>query len=89
MSDSGEGLVDASSRLAERMEEMEENRRLVKAGGPRVDPERVQALESLRLAKADIERQLAPETVPAARRAQLEHAKAEVERRLTELQQIA
>ena len=89
MSDAGEGLVDASSRLAERMEEMEENRRLAKASGPRVDPERIRALESLRLAKADIERQLAPETVPAARRAQLTCALEDIMKRLADLQQTA
>ena len=89
MSDAGEGLVDASSRLAERMEEMEENRRLAKTSGPRVDPEKVRALESLRLAKADIERQLAPETVPAARRVQLTHALQDITKRLADLHQTA
>ena len=40
MSDSGEGLVDASTRLAERMEEMEEDRRRARITGPRIDPEK-------------------------------------------------
>ena len=88
MSDSGEGLVDASSRLAERMEEIEEDRRRAKATGPRIDPEKARALESLRLAKADMQRQL---TVIAheARRQQLASALVEIERRLADLERTA
>jgi hypothetical protein len=88
MSDSGEGLVDASTRLAERMEEMEEDRRRAKATGPRIDPEKARALESLRLAKADMQRQL---TVISheARRVQLASALVEIERRLADLEKTA
>jgi len=88
MSDSGEGLVDASSRLAERMEEVEEERRQAKHAGPRVDPEKVRVLESLRLAKADIRRQLAVIS-HEVRRLQLTNALAEIERRLADLEQTA
>jgi hypothetical protein len=84
MSDAGEGLVDASSRLAERMEEQEEARRAARNAGPPVDPERVRALEGLRLAKADIQRQLAA-TTHEGRRHQLTSAMDEVERRLAAL----
>jgi ABC-type phosphate transport system auxiliary subunit len=88
MSDSGEGLVDASSRLAERMDELEEERRQARNGSRRVDPVRARALESLRLAKADIDRQLA--TIShEARRQQLTLALAEVERRLADLEKTA
>jgi ABC-type phosphate transport system auxiliary subunit len=88
MSDSGEGLVDASSRLAERMDELEEERRQARNGSRRVDPVRARALESLRLAKADIGRQLA--TIShEARRQQLTLALAEVERRLADLEKTA
>ena len=88
MSDSGEGLVDASTRLAERMDELEEERRQARNGAKRVDPVRARALESLRLAKADIGRQLA--TIShEARRTQLTLALAEVERRLADLEQTA
>ena len=45
MSDSGEGLVDASSRLAERMDELEEERRQARNGAKRVDPVRAGAIE--------------------------------------------
>jgi hypothetical protein len=85
MGDAGEGLVDASSRLEERMDEIQESRRRAKQGGPPLDPERVRALESLRLAKADMERQLATIT-HVARRQQLVGALAEINRRLSELQ---
>ena len=88
MSDSGEGLVDASSRLAERMDELEEERRQTINGAKRVDPARAMALESLRLAKADIGRQLASIS-HQARRQQLTLALAEVERRLADLEQTA
>jgi len=84
MSDSGEGLVDASSRLAERMDELEEERRQASNGAKRVDPVRARALESLRLARADLGRQLASIS-HEARRQQLTMALAEVERRLAEL----
>jgi hypothetical protein len=85
MSDAGEGLVDASSRLAERMEEQEEARRAARNAGPRIDPALARALESLRLAKADIERQLAT-TTHEGRRHQLAAALADIERRHGELQ---
>lgn len=88
MSDSGEGLVDASSRLAERMDELEEERRQAQKGAHRPDPEKVRALESLRLAKADMRRQLAAIS-HEARRQQLTIALAEIERRLADLERTA
>jgi len=88
MSDSGEGLVDASTRLAERMDELEDERRQAKNGARRVDPVRAGAIESLRLARADIGRQLASIS-HEARRQQLTMALAEVDRRLADLEQSA
>ena len=73
MGDSGEGLVDATSRLAERMEEMEEARRMARTAGPSLNPEFVRALESLRLARADVQRQINA-TTHDGRRQQLAHA---------------
>ena len=87
MGDSGEGLVDANSRLQERMEEIQESRRMMKQGGSNLDPERVRALESLRLAKIDLERQLST-TVHEARRLHLLNALAEMDRRISDLQTI-
>jgi hypothetical protein len=88
MSDSGEGLVDASTRLAERMEEMEEDRRRARITGPRIDPDKARALESLRLAKADMQRQLKVIS-HEARRQQLGSALVEIERRLADLEKTA
>jgi len=84
MSDGGEGLVDATTRLAERMEEMEEARRAARLAAPPIDPERVRALESLRLAKADVQRQLGV-TTHERRRQQLLSAFDEIEQRLAAL----
>ena len=83
MGDSGEGLVDANSRLQERMEEIEESRRMMKKGGSSLDPERIRALESLRLAKVDLERQLST-TVHEARRLHLLNALSEINRRISD-----
>ena len=84
MSDSGEGLVDAESRLAERMDEREQEkkhaRQLVKSG----DPERVRQLESCRLARIEMRRQLELAT-HQARKQQLAQAIAELDRRITQL----
>ena len=56
MSDAGEGLVDAEARLQEQMDAREHDR---KRRGPKVeDPEKHRATESLKLARADMERQL-------------------------------
>jgi ABC-type phosphate transport system auxiliary subunit len=84
MGDAGEGLVDAESRLAERMDEREEEkkkaRQIVKAG----DPERARQLESCRLARTEMQRQLDLAT-HQARRQQLDAAIAELDRRITQL----
>ncbi len=83
MGDAGEGLVDASSRLDERMEEIEEMRRLAKSPAPAIDPERARAVESLRLTVRDIQRQIEATAHPV-RKLQLQAALADVERRLAE-----
>ncbi len=84
MGDAGEGLIDADSRLQERMEELEESRKAAKNKKPQEDPERVRTRESLRLARTELQRQLEL-TGNAARRAQISQAVAEIEKRLTSL----
>jgi hypothetical protein len=84
MGDAGEGLVDAESRLAERMEEREQERRQARLGVPKIDPERVRQVESLRLAKTEAERQLEVATHDV-RKQQLRQAVAEIEKRLKAL----
>ena len=82
MSDAGEGLIDADARIQERMEELERERMQSKKKDAR-DPEKVRALESLRLARTELDRQLQA-TQHAGRRAQLTQAIGEVERRMAE-----
>jgi len=84
MSDAGEGLVDAEARLQEQLDarEHERRRRGLAAG---VDPEKLRARESLRLAKAELTRQLAS-AQHTVRKAQLEAAIAELDRRMGDIQ---
>ena len=84
MGDAGEGLVDAESRLAERMEEREQEKRRARQGGKGQDPELVRQIESLRLARTEMQRQLEL-TAHAARKQQLTQALAEIDRRIGEL----
>jgi hypothetical protein len=84
MGDAGEGLVDAESRLAERMEEREQERRQARAGAPKIDPEKARQIESLRLAKTEMETQLEL-TASEVRKKQIGHALAEIEKRLKAL----
>lgn len=84
MGDAGEGLVDAESRLAERMEEREEEKKRAKLRARPIDPEQVRQRESIRLAKAELERQLTL-TTNQARKQQLSQALAELDRRIAGL----
>jgi hypothetical protein len=81
MGDSGEGLVDADARIQEQMEEREAERR--RRGSPQkaTDPERTRAIESLRLARAELERQATATTHPV-RKQQIQAALAEIDKRL-------
>ena len=84
MGDAGEGLVDAESRLAERMEEREQEKRKARQTAPDGDPERNRQLESFRLARTEMQRQLDVAT-HTARREQLQNAIAELDRRINAL----
>ena len=81
MGDAGEGLIDAEARLQERMDELEEARKVAKDRGPKADPEYVRQVESLRLARIELQRQLET-TTHAARKDQIGQAIAEIDRRL-------
>jgi hypothetical protein len=83
MGDAGEGLIDADSRIQERMEELERERKQTQAGKTVRDPEKVRALESLRLARTELERQLGATTIER-RRAQIRQAIEEIDRRMKE-----
>ena len=84
MGDAGEGLVDAESRLAERMDEREEEKKKARQTGKGGDPERVRQVESLRLAKTEMQRQLEV-TTHQARKQQINQAIAELDRRIKQL----
>ena len=81
MGDSGEGLVDAEARIQEQIEEREAERRRRGGGGPKIDPEKVRELESLRLAKSNLEQQ-AETTEHPVRKQQIKLAIAEIDKRL-------
>jgi hypothetical protein len=84
MGDAGEGLIDADARIQERMEELERDRRQQNSKKVK-NPEVLQAFESLRLARLELQRQLEATTVER-RRTQLQQAIKEVDRRMAETQ---
>jgi membrane protein involved in colicin uptake len=82
MGDAGEGLIDQDSRIQERMEELERERAKAQIKDVR-NPEAVRALESLKLARTELERQLAS-TTHERRRDSIGQAMAELDRRIVE-----
>ena len=80
MSDAGEGLVDAESRLQEQMDAREHEKRR-RGTASVIDPEKHRVVESLRLARTDLERQLEGTTHPV-RRQQIDDALKEIDRRV-------
>ena len=82
MGDAGEGLIDAESRIQERMDQLELERSQTRSRPVR-DPERMRMLESLRLARTELEQQLSV-TTHERRRGSIQEAIDEVNRRLTE-----
>ena len=57
MGDAGEGLIDAEARIQERMEEVARQRAEKKAVAGPQNTKTLQELESLRLARAEMQRQ--------------------------------
>jgi hypothetical protein len=82
MGDGAEGLIDAQAKIQDRLDELEQRRarptRFVK------DPAREQRLQSLRLARTELQSQSALTGHPI-RRQQLSQAIAELDRRIAEL----
>ena len=80
MGDSGEGLIDAEARIQERMDEhaAEREQRL---NVVTIDPDRRREIESLRLARAQLEQQAAAASHPL-RHQQLELALKDIDERL-------
>lgn len=87
MGDAGEGLVDAESRIQERMEELQEERERAKRPG-HANPEQQRRVESLKLARTELSRQI-ESTNHAARRSQLASAIQDLDRRISEIENHA
>jgi hypothetical protein len=66
MGDAGEGLVDAEARIQERMDELERERSARRSKAP-IDPTALSRIESLRLARVDLQRQADATTHPRLR----------------------
>ena len=89
MGDAGEGLIDAESRIQERMEELERERSEARRRGV-TSPAELKARESLaslKLARAELSGQLGA-TTHERRRAQIAEALAEVDRRMAEVSAV-
>jgi hypothetical protein len=84
MGDAGEGLIDADTRLQERMDELEEERKAARSKRPQEDPEKVRQRESLKLARTELQQQLMRTEHPA-RKTQIQQALAEIDKRLAQL----
>lgn len=63
MGDAGEGLIDAEARIQERMDELERERSARRSKAP-IDPAALSRIESLRLARVDLQRQAGATTHP-------------------------
>ena len=82
MGDAGEGLIDQDSRIQERMEELERERAKAQVRDVK-NPEAVRAVANLKLARTELERQLAL-TAHERRRDSIGQAMAELDRRIEE-----
>jgi hypothetical protein len=80
MGDSGEGLIDAEARIQERIEELQRERRATNKATTR-NPEAQRELDSLKLARTQLERQLNTAT-HTSRKTQLMQAIEEIDRRI-------
>ena len=84
MGDAGEGRVEAGSRLAQRMGEREQEKKQARQAAKNTDPERTRQLESFRLARTELQRQLEL-TAHQARKHQLGQAIEELDKRIAQL----
>ena len=84
MGDSGEGLVDNESKIQERIEERKQNRERDRALAVE-NPELMQKIESLQLARKEMTRQLEL-TKHEARKKQIRSALDDLDRRIADMQ---
>jgi len=85
MGDAGEGWVDAEARIHERIEELERERNAPKGRVIR-NPELERNLESLRLARTELERQQNT-SQHKGRKAQISQAIDEINRRISAIRE--
>ena len=85
MGDSGEGLIDAESKIQERMEELQAAREQ-KRNTSKENPEMLQKLSSLGLVRTQLTRQLEAAT-HQTRRQQLTDAITDIDHRIDEVKQ--
>jgi hypothetical protein len=85
MGDSGEGLIDAESRIEERREELQAERDLSRRT-TKGNPEQMRQLDSLGLARTQLTRQLDGAT-HESRRAQIANAITDIDLRIADLKQ--
>jgi hypothetical protein len=86
MGDAGEGLIDADARIQERMDELQLSRAQARRPAVR-NPEQVRALESLRLARKDMTRQLEA-TTHEGRRGQITQALAALDQQIAAAEKV-
>ncbi len=80
MGDAGEGLIDNDARIQERRDELEQARKAARGIDTR-DPAALQLMESLRLTRADLTRQIQA-TTHERRLAALTEALADLDRKI-------
>jgi hypothetical protein len=82
MGDAGEGLIDAEDRFQQWMAEREQQKQ--RKGVASINPERERKLHSLRLARAELERQQGV-TTSDIRKEQIRQALVEIDRQLASI----
>jgi cell fate (sporulation/competence/biofilm development) regulator YlbF (YheA/YmcA/DUF963 family) len=85
MGDGAEGLVDAQARIQDRLDDLEQQRRMSRARAVK-DPEAARQLESLQLARKELDRQ-ASVTTHQVRQQQLQAAISDLDKRIASLRE--
>ena len=86
MGDAGEGLIDADAKIQERMDELQLARSQARRPAVR-NPEQVRAIESLKLARIDMTRQLEA-TTHETRRTQIHQAIAALDSQIKDAEKV-
>jgi len=87
MGDSGEGLIDSEAKIQERRDELQANRELSRKPAKK-NPEQIRQLDSLKLARTQMTRQLEVVTHESRRR-QITEAIADIDNRIAGLHVVS